>query len=183
MGVVVGIGGILGSVVGASVMHRVSPRALTIVFSLVLLVGAIRLIFSNDPLPGASDYSTVAQIFIALLIGIVAGFFAGLAGIGGGVVIVPSAVLFLGLEQHEAQGTSLVAIVFTSVAGTIVNLRNKRVRLMDGLVAGGGGIVGSVVGSRAALLIEGRTLSIIFGVLLMFISLRTLYRAFRPATS
>lgn len=182
VGVIVGIGGVLGSVIGASVMHRVSPRVLTIVFSLVLLVGAIRLIFSNDPLPGAAEFTTVAQVLIALFIGLVAGFFAGLAGIGGGVVIVPSTVLFLGLEQHEAQGTSLVAIIFTSVAGSIVNFKNQRVRLMDGLVTGGGGIVGSLIGSQVALLIEGRTLSVVFGLLLMFISLRTLYQAYRPAS-
>jgi len=113
------------------------------------------------------------------MIGVVAGFFAGLAGIGGGVVIVPSTVLLLGLEQHEAQGTSLVAIVFTSVAGTIVNLKNQRVRPRDGLVAGAGGIVGSLVGSRLALAIDGRTLSLIFGFLVLFVALRSLYRTLR----
>lgn len=182
-GVTIGIGGILGSILGASVMNRVSPRALTIVFGLVLLVAAIRLIVSSDPLPGAGDFSTIAHSAIALIIGLVAGFFAGLAGIGGGVVIVPSSVLLLGLEQHKAQGTSLLAIVLTAVAGTVVNFRNKRVRPVDGLLAGGGGVVGSLIGSRLALLVEGRTLAVVFGVLVLFVAIRTLYRAFRPRAS
>lgn len=180
LGVTIGIGGIAGSIVGASVMHRVSPRALTIIFAVVLLVAGVRLLTGADPLPGSADFGVAQQTIIALAIGFIAGFFAGLAGIGGGVVIVPSTVLLLGLDQHEAQGTSLVAIVFTAVAGTIVNLRNKRVRLVDGLVAGVGGVIGSLIGSQLALGIEGRTLSIIFGLLVLFVAVRSLFQTLRP---
>lgn len=183
IGVTVGIGGVLGSIVGASVMHRVSPRALTIVFGVILLIAAVRLIGSSEPLPGSAGFSEGGQIAIALVIGLIAGFFAGLAGIGGGVVIVPSSVLLLGLPQHEAQGTSLLAIVFTAVAGTFVNLRNKRARLIDGLLAGGGGIIGSLIGSRLALLSEARTLSVVFGFLVLFVAVRTLYRSARPRSA
>jgi uncharacterized membrane protein YfcA len=95
-------------------------------------------------------------------------------------VIVPASVLLLGLAQHEAQGTSLVAIIFTAVAGTMVNLRNERVRLEDGLVVGAGGVVGALVGSQLALGIEGRTLSVVFGLLVLFVALRTLFRIWRP---
>lgn len=179
LGVTIGIGGILGSVIGASVMHRVSSRGLTIVFGVVLLVAAIRLISGADPLPGSAELGSVWELLVSLSIGFVAGFFAGLAGIGGGVVIVPASVLLLGLDQHEAQGTSLVAIVFTSVAGTLVNFRNQRVRPRDGLIAGGGGIAGSLVGSQLALAIEGRTLSLIFGFLVLFVAVRSLYGSLR----
>lgn len=177
----IGIGGILGSIVGASVMHRASPRALTIVFAIVLLVAAARMISGGSPLPGSADFGDVAQLLISLAIGVTAGFFAGLAGIGGGVVIVPSSVLLLGLAQHEAQGTSLAAIVLTAVAGTVVNFRNQRVRLQDGLVVGVGGIVGSFIGSRLALGIEGRTLSLVFGFLILFVAIRSLYRTLRTS--
>lgn len=183
IGVVVGLGGIVGSVIGASVMHRVSPRALTIVFGLVLLLAAIRMIVSADPLPGAVDFSDLTRIAVGLAIGVIAGFFAGLAGIGGGVVIVPSTVLLLGLDQHEAQGTSLVAIVFTAVAGTLVNFRNQRVRPVDGLLVGIGGVAGSLLGSRIALLIEGRALSFVFGILVLYVAVRSLLRALRQPTA
>lgn len=180
LGLTIGIGGILGSIVGATVMHRASPKALTVVFSIVLLVAAIRMISDASPLPGSTDFGSLTQTAIGLVIGATAGFFAGLAGIGGGVVIVPSSVLLLGLSQHEAQGTSLMAIVLTAIAGTVVNVRNRRVRLMDGLVVGVGGVVGSLTGSRLALAIEGRTLSLIFGFLVLFVAIRSLYRTLRP---
>jgi uncharacterized protein len=182
IGVTIGIGGVVGSAIGASVMDRTSPRTLTIIFGFVLFVAGLRMISGASPLPGAAGFGALTQVVVALGIGLIAGFFAGLAGIGGGVVIVPSIVLLLGLSQHEAQGTSLVAIVFTAVAGTIVHLKNKRVRIKDGLVVGAGGVIGSLIGSQLALGVEGRTLSLVFGFLVLFISLRIFYRTLRPQT-
>jgi uncharacterized membrane protein YfcA len=179
LGIFIGAGGVVGSILGASLMNRMSARSLTVVFGVILLAAAVRMIAGGDPLPGSADFGQPAQIAIALGIGLISGFFAGVAGIGGGVVIVPATVLLLGFGQHEAQGTSLVAIVLTAIAGTLVNLRNKRVRLEDGLAAGLAGVVGSIVGARIALEVEGRTLSLVFGILVMILAVRTLYQAFR----
>ncbi len=56
---------------------------------------------------------------IHFFIGLVAGIFGGLVGLGGGVVMIPLMVGVLKLTQHQAHGTSLVALVFTGVAGAI----------------------------------------------------------------
>lgn len=179
LGVTVGIGGVLGSMVGASLMNRMSTRSLSIFFGLVILVAGIRMIFSTDPLPGSADFSELVLYAIAFGIGLLSGFFAGVAGIGGGIVIVPATVLLLGITQHEAQGTSLLAIILTSIAATIVNRKNRRVRLQDAVVVGGAGVVGSVVSSRIALGADGDVLSAMFGVLAVIIASRTLYKAWR----
>jgi hypothetical protein len=179
LGVTIGLGGIVGSTSGTWLMNRISARSLTVVFAMVLLVAGIRLISGASPVPGSVSISSTAEIFFALGVGVIAGFLGGLAGIGGGVVIVPSLVLLLGLEQHMAQGTSLLAIVFTSSAGTFVNMRYQRVRPMDGLLVGCGGIAGSLIATRIALGVEARTLSLVFGFLVLFVSLRSLYRTFR----
>ena len=179
LGIYIGLGGVLGSVLGASLMNRMSSRSLSIFFGVVLLAAGIRMIAGGDPLPGTSDFGDPAQIAIAVGIGLISGFFAGVAGIGGGVVIVPATVLLLSFSQHEAQGTSLVAIVLTAFAGTVVNLRNKRVRLDDGLAAGLAGVVGSIVGAQVALAVEGRTLSLVFGAMVFLLALQTLYQAIR----
>lgn len=179
LGVIIGLGGIVGAALGASLMHRMSARTLSIVFALVLLVAAIRMLTGATPISGSGELGDVLRIVVAIGIGLLAGLFAGVAGVGGGVVIVPATVILLGLGQHEAQGTSLTAIILTTLAATVVNYRNKRVRLKDGLVVGIGGVAGSVAGSRLALGVEGRTLSLVFGYLVLFVSLRMLYRAFR----
>ncbi len=175
LGIAVGIGGIIG----ASLMNRLSTRALSIFFGLVILGAGIRMIFSTDPLPGSAGFSDLTLILIALSIGLISGFFGGVAGIGGGIVIVPATVLLLGFTQHEAQGTSLLAIILTSIGATVINRKNRRVRLSDALVVGLGGAVGSVVSSQVALGIDGDVLSALFGVLAVIIAGRTLLRAWK----
>lgn len=182
-GISIGAGGILGSVVGASVMHRLSTRNLTVVFGLVLLVAGIRMATGAEPVAGASTFDTTEQFLVAVGIGLVSGVFAGLAGIGGGVVIVPASVLLLGLDQHVAQGTSLAAIVLTAISGSVVNLRNRRVDLRDSMIIGLGGVGGSLVGTRLALGVEGQTLSLAFGILVLFVAVRTLFRVLRSRST
>lgn len=183
VGLSIGVGGVVGSILGANAMNRMSARSLTIVFGIVLLVAGLRMVSGADPLPGAGDLSTAALVAISIGIGIVAGFFAGMAGVGGGVVNVPAAVFFIGLAQHEAQGTSLVAIVLTAIAGTWANFRNGRVIPVDGLITGIGGVAGSLLGSRVALGADEDTLAFVFGVLILLVSLRTFYRVIRPSQS
>lgn len=180
LGLTIGVGGIAGSVLGANTMNRMSPNALSVVFGFVLLVAGIRMLAGGNPLPGSVDMSQPVQTVIALGIGLVGGFFAGLAGIGGGVVNVPAGIFFLGMNQHEAQGTSLLAIVMTAVAGTIANYRNERLVIKEGLIVGAGGAVGSLVGSQLALGASEDTLSLILGVLVVFVALRTFYQVARP---
>ena len=178
----IGLGGVIGSVAGASLMHRMSARSLAVLFTLVLAVGGVRMIVSGDPLPGTTGLDTLGVALVGVGIGLVSGLFAGLAGIGGGVVIVPASVLLLGLDQHRAQGTSLAAIVLTAIAGSVVNVRNRRVRLVDAAVVGAGGVAGSIAGSRLALGIDGRTLSVVFGFLVLVVAARSLYQSLRPQT-
>jgi uncharacterized membrane protein YfcA len=180
VGLAIGVGGVIGSVIGASVMHQMSARSLGIAFALVLVAAGVRMVFGGDPLPGTSEFEVTAQLAIALGIGLVSGLFAGLVGIGGGVVIVPATVLLLGLDQHVAQGTSLVAIVLTAIAGSVVNVRNRRVRLKDSMLIGAGGVVGTLIGSRLALGLDGQTLSVAFGCFVLVVAARSIYRIYRP---
>ncbi len=53
------------------------------------------------------------------LIGFLAGFFGGLVGLGGGIIMIPLLVGILKLDQHKAHGTSLVALVFTGISGAV----------------------------------------------------------------
>ncbi|MCI0425393.1 MAG: sulfite exporter TauE/SafE family protein [Actinobacteria bacterium] len=178
-GVTIGVGGVIGSGIGATVMHRSSPRMLTVVFSLVLVLAGVRMILGGEGLGAGSVLDETAQVMAGLGIGVFGGLFAGLSGVGGGVIIVPAAVFFMGLSQHAAQGTSLLAIIFTAVSATAVNVRNGRVRLADGLVVGVGGVAGSLLGARIALGAQDRVLSFAFGCLVLFVAAQSLYRVLR----
>lgn len=115
----------------------------------------------------------VEILFIAG-VGLSAGVLAGLFGVGGGVLLVPAMVIGLGYDQHLAQGTSLLVIVPTAIAGT---LANRRSGLVDGQQALGvalGGMVGAVIGGSAALVLDDRTLRMLFVAYLVVIGLRLL---------
>ena len=58
---------------------------------------------------------TAELIAIILVIGLCAGILSGLVGVGGGLIIVPALIFFLGFNQHQAQGTSLGVLTFPVV--------------------------------------------------------------------
>ena len=72
----------------------------------------------------------------ALAIGLAAGVIAGLLGVGGGVLFVPGLVLFAGLDQHQAEATSLLAIVPVAIVGTYRQDRYGNVVRGDALRSG-----------------------------------------------
>lgn len=103
----------------------------------------------------------------ALLIGLTAGVASGVAGIGGGVIMVPGLAFLLSMDQHIAQGTSLLAIIFTAMSGTRVNLSNSRVDLKSAAIIGAIGAVSSFLAARLANQLDGELLRRLFGILLL----------------
>ena len=58
---------------------------------------------------------------IIIIIGLAAGMLSGLVGVGGGIIIVPALVFFLGFSQHEAQGTSLGILLLPAGIFAVIN--------------------------------------------------------------
>jgi uncharacterized membrane protein YfcA len=117
---------------------------------------------------------SAADILIALGVGFVAGAFAGLLGVGGGIVIVPSLVVLLGETQHVAQGTSLMVIIPTALVGTLANTRRGNVDLRLAMTLGLAGAVGAVAGALASVEIDEDILGRAFGALLILTAARLL---------
>lgn len=117
-----------------------------------------------------------AQTFASLLlIGILAGLLSGLVGVGGGVVMVPLLVLFLGLSQHQAQGTSLAVLAIPVTALAVFNYyKEGQLDFKYAAVIALFFIVGSVLGSKLALGLGQRTLKKIFAVILIGIAIKML---------
>jgi len=177
-GLLLGAGGMIGSTLGAGWMNRLPADRLRVIFILILLTAGLGLTFGGEPSAGFTPERWLSVV-LAILIGIGAGIASGLAGIGGGVVMVPAMVFLLGMNQHAAEGTSLLAICFTAVAGTRVNLRHKRVRLVDAGVVALAGLIASPIGATIALRLSGADLSRAFGVFVLVIGGRMLYMALR----
>jgi uncharacterized protein len=115
---------------------------------------------------------------VAISLGIVAGVFAGLFGVGGGILFVPVLVA-LGLSQHEATGTSLLAIVPTVIAGTWTQQRYGNVRWRSSAVIGIAAAVAAQGGAFLAEALPERLLRRMFAVLLVLVAVQIAWRALR----
>jgi len=109
-----------------------------------------------------------------VLIGLVAGFFSALFGVGGGVVIVPLLVLLMRWEIRSATATSLAAIGITAAAGTITYVAHGEVRPVYAALVGLPAAAGAVGGAALQQRLPVRTLSYLFAALLVAIAIRML---------
>src|SRR5437588_10291982 len=89
-------------------------------------------------------------------IGTLAGLFSGLFGVGGGTVIVPLLILWLGYGEHRAVGTSLAAIVVIAAYAAATQAAYGHVHFLGGLLVRVPEIVGGVAGTCAAQQVGGR---------------------------
>jgi uncharacterized protein len=106
----------------------------------------------------------------AILIGLVAGLLAGLLGVGGGVLFVPGLVIFVGLTQHEAEATSLLAIIPVAIVGTYRQDRYGNVRHADALLLGLLSVAGAGAGVALANALSGTLLRDLFAVFLVIVA-------------
>ena len=104
---------------------------------------------------------------------------AGLLGVGGGVLFVPGLVIFLGLDQHHAEATSLLAIVPVAIVGTYRQDRYGNVRRPDAVLLGLLSVAGAIAGVALANAVSGRLLRDAFAVLLVVIAAQLAHRALR----
>ena len=121
----------------------------------------------------------MVEIVIALGLGFLAGMFAGLFGVGGGILFVPTLIVLFGLGQVEAQATSLLAILPTVAAGTWRQHAYTNVRWRAAAVIGTTAIVGVELGVLAAKALPEATLRRLFGVLVLAVAAQLAWRARR----
>ncbi len=118
----------------------------------------------------------IQAILIIILIGIAAGMLSGFVGVGGGIIIVPSLIYFLGFSQKAAQGTSLGLILLP--VGILAVLQFYKQGHIDVKVVGIlaiGFLAGSYWGSKLALSLPDATVKKVFAVLMIIIAIKMLF--------
>ena len=120
------------------------------------------------------------QIIILILIGLMAGFVGGIAGVGGGLVIVPLLVAFMGMTQHQAQGTSIGTLVFPIAILAAINYsREGYINWKYVVFLAGFFMIGSYFGSKLAVDIDGKMLKRVFGTVLILGAIKMYWDSFR----
>jgi len=108
------------------------------------------------------------------VIGTAAGLFSGLFGVGGGTVIVPLLILWFAYSEHLATGTSLAAIAVIAVFAAATHGAYGNVDVEKGLLVGLPAVAGVLVGTSLQQRISGRTISLMFSVLLVGVAIELL---------
>ena len=118
---------------------------------------------------------TNTSFIVTVLIGVFGGLLSGLIGIGGGIIVIPALVFFLGMSQHMAQGTTLAMMIppiglFAALAYYQKGFVDIRVAVILCIAF----VVGSIFGAKFALSIPQEFLKRVFGIALLFAGARML---------
>jgi uncharacterized membrane protein YfcA len=115
---------------------------------------------------------------ISLAIGLTAGFFSGIFGIGGGLIMIPLMVGILKLGQHQAHGTSLVAIVFTGLSGAISYALNGSINLTAAIFLAATAMITARAGARYCNVLPEWKLKKYFGAFLILCAILLILKPF-----
>lgn len=116
------------------------------------------------------------RTFKLAAIGTVAGAFSGLFGVGGGTVIVPLLVLWLGYDSRRATATSLAAIVLISTFAASTQATYGNVHVLDGVLIGVPAVAGVLFGTWLAQRVHTHVISLLFTALLFATAVGLLLR-------
>ena len=118
----------------------------------------------------------MTEILILIAIGLAAGVLSGMFGVGGGIIIVPALVFFVGMTQHQAQGTSLGLMLLPIGILAAYNYYNTgNLDIKAGLIIAVAFVIGGFFGSKLSLSLDQLMLKRIFGVLMLLVAIRLIF--------
>jgi len=177
VGLILVIFSVPGSLFGVLLRTLITaPYALRLIFGLVLMPLALKMLFAKKRGKGDliselanwdSSQITRRQWGVSLFGAFIGGISAGLLGLGGGAVIVPVLSMLMGLPMHAAVATSMFIMIFTTTAGTALNVYVGAVNTYFAISLGFGMLIGGQIGSRLACRVNAVQLKQIFGLILV----------------
>jgi uncharacterized membrane protein YfcA len=116
---------------------------------------------------------TVQIVLLLVLIGLAAGILSGLVGVGGGIIIVPALVFFLGFTQQQAQGTSLGLLLLPVGILAVMNYYNKgQIDVRIVVIMAITFVIGGWLGSKWALALPEKTVRKVFAIILFYAAIK-----------
>ena len=147
--VYIAIPAVLLAQVGAYSASTIPEYFLSTIFGVFLLVNIFLIGLRQKIVAGEKNTAkSINPVFAKIATGGIAGFLAGLLGVGGGAIMVPLQMLLLNEKIKVAIRTSLGVIVAASVSSCISHAAKGNVLFLEGLILGVGGMVGTQIGTR-----------------------------------
>ncbi len=176
-GLLLAVTSVPGSLLGVWLRGTLQDEeTLRLVFAAILMPIALRMLFAKKREKadfasevGSFNLSRIPHVRIgySLIGSLCAGILSGLLGIGGGVLMVPTLNMLMGLPMHAAVATSMLTMVFTATSGTVMNYLAGEIHVFYALTISLGMVVGAQFGPRLACRINAVRLKQLFGVVLV----------------
>ena len=116
---------------------------------------------------------TIETVLLLIIVGLAAGVLSGMVGVGGGIIVVPALVIFLGFSQHQAQGTSLGLLLLPVGILAVMNYYNKGfIDIKVVAIMSIAFILGGWLGSKLSLSLPQDTVKKIFAIVLFYTAFR-----------
>ena len=182
MGLLIALGGIPGSIIGAILSLRISAHLFDALLAALLLVVAVDMAWNAEKrMAGRPEVHSVHELRGmshrgALALGFCVGIFLSLFGVGGGTVLVPAFLYFSQLPAHAISATSQFAILLTSTPGLIVHVLQHDVIGRDVLPLVAGGLLGGPIGARLSLRLRSPQLLIVVAIALAVAAITLVWR-------
>lgn len=178
--ILLGLPGILTALLGAYLVGQTPKYILEAAFGCLLLLtiylSNLRQKLEQQSLP---TNRTTANPFLARLVtGSAAGLLSGLFGVGGGVIMVPLQMMFLGEKIKMAIQTSLGVIMITSISSCLGHFLAGNVLFVEGIILGIGGLIGAQISTRFLPKLPERIVKICFYSLLLILAIYFFIRAY-----
>ena len=174
-GLILGAGGVLGSLIGARLLPRVPVPVLQLGFAALLVVAIVSLFLvvpsRGEPFP-LSVWSALGLVGLGLAVGVL----SKLLGVGGGIIIVPALLLIFGVSDLLARATSLIAMVPTAIAGTVDSVRSGQADFVGAALLAVGAILTPPIGTWLAQAVDPFTGNALFAVFLAAIAVQLVVR-------
>ncbi len=178
LGIAMGLGGACTSPLGVW-LASISPSwAVMVAAAIVIAYSAYNMIkkvvkapretASEKPAAPAPDPPTIApkQLATGVAIGLVAGVASGYVGLGGGFLMVPLMLAWVGMPMKLASGTSLIGIMLLAIPGAISQGLLGNIDYLVGIATAAGTVPGAFIGARFVSRVPERTLRILFAIFL-----------------
>lgn len=122
----------------------------------------------------------VSTFIVLMFIGILAGVVSGFIGVGGGIVVVPLLIFFLGLSQHQAQGTSLALMLPPITILACFNYyKTGNLNISYAVVLALFFIIGGYYGSKLSLRLSPDVVKFVFGLIMLYVAVRMVWSSSR----
>ena len=118
----------------------------------------------------------ITTCIILIVIGLLAGILSGLVGVGGGILMIPLLIIFLGLTQHQAQGTALFAMLPPiGILAAMNYYKEGFVKWEYAAVIALAFVVGGYFGSKLSISLPAQTVRKVFGVIMLIGAIKLIF--------